>query len=66
MKTSPLHSNRRSRIASRRRRAAAPEINPNVFSLMSIPFPVFITDENGRVVPTITLPEFAAISHYKE
>lgn len=27
-------------------------------SLLSIPFPVFVTDSAGKVVPTVTLPEF--------
>ncbi len=49
--------------ASRRRPSM---INPHVFSLMSIPFPVFVTNEKGKVVPTITLPEFAQITRYQE
>ena len=50
--------------APRRRRQAV--INPHVFSLMSIPFPVFVTNEKGKIVPTITLPEFAQITRYQE
>lgn len=52
-----------------RHRASRPRsavINPHVFSLMSIPFPVFVTNEKGKVVPTITLPEFAQITRYQE
>lgn len=42
------------------------QINPHVFSLMTIPFPVFVTNRDGKVVPTITAPEFAQLTRYKE
>lgn len=53
-------------IQQRSKRTPRPFINPHVFSLMSVPFPVFVTDRNDKVVPTITLPEFIQLSHYKE
>jgi len=62
MKTN-LPTASRSRVTRRRRQAV---INPHVFSLMSIPFPVFVTNEKGKIVPTITLPEFAQITRYQE
>lgn len=64
MKTTTLA--RPTRSPSRLRRASRIAINPHVFSLMSLPFPVFVTDETGKIVPTITLPEIAQITHYKE
>ncbi|PAW77704.1 MAG: hypothetical protein B9S32_10535 [Verrucomicrobia bacterium Tous-C9LFEB] len=62
MKTNlPIAS--RPRVSRRRRQAV---LTPQAYSLMSIPFPVFVTNEKGKVVPTITLPEFAQITRYQE
>ncbi len=33
-------------------------LNPHVYSLMTIPFPVFVTDKQDKIIPTITVPEF--------
>jgi hypothetical protein len=35
--------------------------SPLLLSLLSMPFPVFVTDASGKVVPTITLPEFGQL-----
>lgn len=48
------------RVRSRLRRRAAP-IDPELYSLMSMPFPVFVMDDNGRVVPTISAQEYAQL-----
>jgi hypothetical protein len=41
-------------------------VNEQVHSLMSSPLPVFVTDREGRVIPTITLPEFQRLARYME
>lgn len=33
-------------------------LNPHLYSLMTIPFPVFVTDAHDKIVPTISVPEF--------
>lgn len=65
MKTANTTVTRRQRPI-RRTRLQRPVLNPHVFSLMSVPFPVFVTNEDGKIVPTITLPEFAQITRYQE
>lgn len=55
---------------NRRPHHLRPTINPHVYSLMTIPFPVFTTNAEGKVVPTISVPEFQQLvlegSRYQE
>lgn len=70
MKTTPRNTHCRPHHPRPLAHATRPSINPHVYSLMTIPFPVFTTNAEGKVVPTISVPEFQQLvlegSRYQE